>query len=161
MRRGLVILLALALPGGASGAGDRNRLVLSGALRTSSARAVDNTACGYRARTLSFMSGAMLLGHGPAVVRVIFDLRRFHGVGKYGARRPRVRYGNTPLRIVTAAHAASGAGAAWPARRGRVHVRTARYEGGRLVSAAGSVQAACAYEDGVVRLRGTWRCSSL
>jgi hypothetical protein len=141
---------------------DRNHIVLSGALRASwTGTEGDGSGCGLKRRTLGFMSGPMNSGRGPAVARVIFDLRRFHGPGGYDATQPRVEYGNTPLRIVTARNGASGAGAAWPARSGTVDVRVAYYKGKRLRAASGTMNAFVAYKGRAVRVRGTWRCSEI
>ena len=159
-----VALLAAAGSAWAGGRGDqrrpldRNHIVLTGALRASwTPGEGDGTGCGLERRTLTFKSGAMDLGRGPAVARVIFDLRRFPGADAYDATKPRVEYGNTPLRIVTARNSASE-GSTWLARRGTVGVRVISYMESRLRAASGTLNAVVAYKGRSVRVRGTWRC---
>lgn len=110
---------------------------------------------------MSFMSGAIDLGRGPAVARVIFDLRPFHWMGDYDATRPRVEYGRTPLRIGTARNGATGVGSFWPAKSGTVRIRVTRYFGRRLEAASGTINAVVAYKGRSVRVRGTWRCADV
>lgn len=162
MARILAVVLALTASGAAWAGSDENHLVLSGAIRASSARVVSTDAgCGYRDGRLEFMSGAMRLGPGKAVVRVVIELSRFHGPGVYSATRPRVQYGFAPVQIRTAKNATTGVGAAWSARRGSVRVVSARNIGkaDREGSATGSVNATATYRGKPVRLRGTWRCT--
>jgi hypothetical protein len=98
MRLGVLVALVLAASASAAPPRDGNNLKLTGALRTSSAKVVDtNGGCGMRDGTFVFQSGAMRLGSGPRVARVIIEIRQFRGRGAYNATTRPAR-GGLPFR---------------------------------------------------------------
>lgn len=176
MRYVFLIALASLIGATASTAGGmRENFVLSGALKTSSARVVGtNGGCGYvrrlrlfsssgfRYRVLRVSSGAMGLGSGPRVAAVSISVPNFHGPGIYDARRPVVEYDRTPVQVVIARNATTGIGSGWfQAGKGSVQVLRARDVGrpGRDGHVAGSVNVLLGDRGKVVRLRGTWSCT--
>jgi hypothetical protein len=142
------------------------RLVISGALRTTSARAVTagDEGCGFRTkgRRLIYESEALRIGEGFAVVRVEFLIPHYHGRGRYGARIP-APYGRTAVQVVTARNSTTGvASGFYIATSGIVSVVQSRNVGrlGYSGSVAGTVHAKLRLLRGSKRasLDGNWGC---
>ena len=156
---------ALALSGVAFGA-SQTRLVVSGYLHTTSARALDghDEACGFRteARRLLYQSDSMRIGRGRAVARVEFTIPHSRDVGRYDARIA-APYGRTAVQVVTGRNATTGVGSGfYVATSGSVTVVQSRGVGrlGHSGSVSGTVHAKLRLQHGSKRLRlgGNWQC---
>jgi hypothetical protein len=141
------------------------RLVIWGAFRTTSSRAVEwsDQGCGYRSSgALIFESNPLRIEHGPAVARVEFFIRHYRGIRSYDATGP-APYGRTSVQVVTARNAAGGvASLFYIATSGKVAVLQAKNVGrrGHFGSVSGTVHARLRVQGGSRRLglRGTWHC---
>jgi hypothetical protein len=159
----IAALFAAALAGAAVAA-VRTNLVISGAVNTTSGRAVAGTSetCGFKSGTLSYMSAAMRVGRGPAVARVEFFIPHYRGPQRYDAKAP-APYSRTAVQVVMARNAATGAASGfYIATRGSVSVTPAHSvrRQGRRASVRGNVHAKLRLQRGSRRLSldGTWSC---
>ena len=154
----------VAAVAGTAFAAPLTRLVISGALHTTSARVVaHDEGCGFKtkARILSYLSNAMRIGRGPAVARVEFFIPRYRGRGHYDARIP-APYNRTAVQVVIGRNATTGVGSFYSATSGSVTVVQSKNVGrpwhSGLVS--GTVHAKLRHKRSAKGLRvdGSWHC---
>jgi hypothetical protein len=111
--------------------------------------------------TFIFQTNAMRIDGESDVARVAIILKGFTGPSTYSATEPPAPYRRTPVQVVTASNAATGAGSAFfIATRGRITVRTGSPTS--VHETTGSVHAQLVEQGGssTLTLIGLWSCAS-
>jgi hypothetical protein len=112
--------------------------------------------------TFIFETNAMRIDGKSEVARVQIFVKGFTGPSTYSATEPPAPYRRTPVQVVTASNAATGAGSAFfIATRGRITVRTGSPTS--VHETTGSVHARLVEQggSGTLILIGLWSCATL
>ena len=141
------------------------RFAVKGSLAASTdSVAIHDGSCSYSNGTFSLWTDPMLLGGGPAVVRVSVSIPDFVGAGRYSATTPLQQYRRTPVYLTTARDGASGAATSqYGATKGYVVIASVTPMGTprRRATVEGTLKATLRQRylgNGVISVRGSFRC---